>query len=82
MNRLQRMVLFGVLVLAVLVLVLGSYQSALAGANPGYGGGPPPGQGNGVEPPYGPPGYGGGGCNGNCDPGWGGSQGNRGPHGP
>jgi hypothetical protein len=48
MNRLQRIVLGGVLVLAVLVLVLGSYQSALAEANPG----------------------------------WGGSQGNRGPHSP
>jgi hypothetical protein len=66
---------------AVFIFTMGTSYTVSA-----YAGGPPAGNGNGAEPPYGPPSYGGGGCEGNgeCsgDSGWGGSEGNQGPHGP
>jgi hypothetical protein len=62
---------------AMLAVLLLSSVPAMA-ANSG---GPPEGAGSGVETPYGPPGDSGP-SEGNAHPGWGGSEGNKGPHNP
>jgi hypothetical protein len=78
MHRPARLIIFGVVALiAVLIFTMGVFDAVSAA---GYGGGGQcPGQG--CEPPYGPPGDAGP-PEGNAHPGWGGSEGNKGPHGP